>query len=55
MDIHTLYQDTLYSEKEASLYSPVITGRQGRLLGTLYTAGGKHLHPVVEMCIRDSL
>ncbi|PNV61465.1 hypothetical protein C0033_14350 [Clostridium sp. chh4-2] len=49
MDIHTLYQDTLYSEKEASLYSPIITGRQGRLLGTLYTAGGKHLHPVVVL------
>lgn len=49
MDLITLYQDMLYSEKEAALYSPVIMGKQGRILSTLYTAGGKHLHPVVVL------
>lgn len=42
-----LKQDYTKQNKHASLYSPVIKGKQGNLYCTLHTAGGRHLHPVV--------
>ncbi|MBS6953245.1 MAG: alpha/beta fold hydrolase [Enterocloster asparagiformis] len=47
MKLDSLYLDRDRTGQGASLYSTAVKGQQGRILCTIYTAGGKGMHPVL--------
>ena len=49
MNRETLYQEMSEKRSGASLYSPVIRGKQGKLYCTLYTAGDDRYYPIVVL------
>ena len=47
MKINSPYSNQGMTEQGASLYSTTVKGKQGRILCTIYTAGGNGMHPVL--------